>query len=230
MLLKLIKKIPFNFYDENIVKSIDYILSYEFKNLSIEWDITIKNKNIYIKLNGNDLDICSTFISKTYGITLEKDKIEHQKEYLGYIKQIRNNEIVIDCGPLFKINEENFRIFGVGSIKQICSRFGLVEELPLKIEINSNLKFAKPTKWQVDYLWSLKKTENDYLLINNCTKSMLKDVLKKTKHQRDIIKINRLGLLEHIIICKKTTDGPGLVSSIGPFLKSKIGVIIGNKK
>ncbi len=118
---------------------------------------------------------------------------------------------------------------GIGSIPQICSRFGLIEEVPLLVQINSNFN-VNITKHQIDYLWGLKKSECDHLIINNCTKSKLKEILKKTKHQRDIYRIDRLGLLEHIIICKKSTDGPGLVSSIGPFLNSKIGVIIGTKK
>jgi len=45
---------------------------------------------------------------------------------------------------------------------------------------------------------------------------------------RDIYEIERLGLLEHAIVCREKTDGPGIVAEIGPYLKSEMGVVIGD--
>ncbi len=122
------------------------------------------------------------------------------------------------------------KILGLGNVEQICSRFGLIEDIPIKIYINSDKKNAKLSKSQIELLWSLRKSSNDSIVISNCTKSQIKEILKRTKHQRDIHKIKKIGLLESIIILHFNSDGPGIVYEIGPFIKSKIGVIIGSRK
>lgn len=233
MLLKLLKKIPHNIDGKAIYQSIDYTLSSEFKELNIDWKIIIKGDNIFIDINGEDIDICKNYIQKLYGIYIDKKDIICEEEYTFYIQKINNEKIILD-GGFFSPTIDSFEMkkLGFGTIEQICSRFGIIEHIPIKVNIikNTNLEKVKLSKDQIDLFWSFKKLSTDCLIINNCTKSQLKDVLKKTKHERDIYRINKLGILECILICKIGTDGPGLVASIGPFLNSKIGVIIGSKK
>ncbi len=76
--------------------------------------------------------------------------------------------------------------------------------------------------------WKWKKASTDRVTVNGATRSEIKYSIKKTGHSRDIYGIERLGLLEHAIVCRENTDGPGIVASIGPFLHSEIGVVIGD--
>ena len=76
--------------------------------------------------------------------------------------------------------------------------------------------------------WMWKKASTDRVTVNGATRSEIKYAIKKTGHSRDIYGIERLGLLEHAIVCRENTDGPGIVASIGPRLQSEIGVVIGD--
>jgi hypothetical protein len=42
--------------------------------------------------------------------------------------------------------------------------------------------------------------------------------LRKTRHERDIVKIEYLGFLEHSVVCKIGTQAPGLIAALGPLL------------
>ncbi|MFW9780839.1 MAG: DUF2110 family protein, partial [Candidatus Heimdallarchaeota archaeon] len=54
----------------------------------------------------------------------------------------------------------------------------------------------------------------------------VKKVLTKTNHIRDIISLERYGFLESIVMLKKGTEAPGIISEIGKYLvNSKISVI-----
>jgi hypothetical protein len=53
-------------------------------------------------------------------------------------------------------------------------------------------------------------------------------VLKRSGHIRDIYAIERLGILEHSIVCKHGTDAPGLIPIIGPLLESELGCVRGD--
>jgi len=101
--------------------------------------------------------------------------------------------------------------------------------LPVEIEVfeaNRKVK-ARFTKKQLDLWWGWKKAATDRVTVNGATRSEIKSAIKKTGHGRDIYEIERLGLLEHAIVCREKTDGPGIVAAIGHRLKSEMGVIIG---
>lgn len=87
---------------------------------------------------------------------------------------------------------------------------------------------ASPTKEQEDVWWTWKKSISDRVIVNSVTRSQLKAAIKKTGHERDIYGIERIGLMEHAVVCRENTDGPGIVSEIGPLLDADIGVIIGS--
>ena len=104
--------------------------------------------------------------------------------------------------------------------------------MPVEIEVfeaNKKIK-ARFTKKQLDLWWSWKKASTDRVIVNAATRSEIKSAIKKTGHGRDIYEIERLGLLEHAIVCRENTDGPGIVAAIGPRLKSEMGVVIGDAR
>jgi hypothetical protein len=44
--------------------------------------------------------------------------------------------------------------------------------------------------------------------------------VKISKHTRDVVRVEQLGLLEHGVVCKLGTDAVGLVPRLGRFLRS----------
>ena len=58
----------------------------------------------------------------------------------------------------------------------------------------------------------------DRLVILGATHHSIKRALKASKHWRDVIRVERLGLLEHAVLCKLGTDAEGLIPELGPHL------------
>ena len=83
---------------------------------------------------------------------------------------------------------------------------------------------------QVDEIKEWAKSKLERLIINGVTRHHLKKVITKSGHLRDIVAIERLGLLEEIIICKQGTNARGILTKIGPLLpNSQIQLFIPNK-
>jgi hypothetical protein len=117
-------------------------------------------------------------------------------------------------------------MLGNGTAKQIAARFGMIRHLPVKVEIiDEKANEGAFTKEQVDLWWNWKKSDQDRVIANSVTRSELKAAIKKTGHARDIYGIERLGLMEHMITCRESTDGPGIVAAIGKLVKGELGVV-----
>jgi hypothetical protein len=63
--------------------------------------------------------------------------------------------------------------------------------------------------------------------------SLFSDVewaVKLSKSYRDIIKIDSLGTLEHVVLCKLGTDAIGLIPKLGRYLAEAVLVPFSPKK
>ena len=60
----------------------------------------------------------------------------------------------------------------------------------------------------------------DRLIVLGATLSDVENAIGRSKHGRDTIKIESLGLLEHAVVCKLGTDAVGLIPKLGPFLST----------
>ena len=127
-------------------------------------------------------------------------KAEAGRVYIGFLQSFGEDAFVVNIGVPVRIETEELKVLGSGKPKQL------------------------------DLWWSWKKAATDRVTVNGATRSEIKSVIKKTGHGRDIYEIERLGLLEHAIVCREKTDGPGIVAAIGPRLKSEMGVIIGDAR
>ncbi|MFB6177500.1 MAG: DUF2110 family protein, partial [Halobaculum sp.] len=45
-------------------------------------------------------------------------------------------------------------------------------------------------------------------------------------HARDILTVERLGLLEQSVVCKGGTDPPGLLSAVGQYLPAELKCVV----
>jgi hypothetical protein len=201
----------------------------ELKNLEVKVEISITPENwAEYTLEGEDEEVSANLLVSRYGTPAKK--AEPGKVYMGFLQAFGEDAFLVDIGIPVRIEAEELKALGSGKPKQLALRFGLIPHLPVEVEIieaNKNVK-ARFTKKQLDTLWSWKKAATDRVTVNGVTRSEIKRAIKKTGHGRDIYEIERLGLLEHAIVCQEKTDGPGIVAAIGPYLKSDLGVVIGD--
>lgn len=203
----------------------------ELKDLEVKLEISITPENwIEFSLEGEDEEVSANFLISRYGAPARK--AEAGKVYTGFLQTFLEDAFLVNIGVPVRIEAEELKTLGNGKPKQLASRFGLIPHLPVEIEVfeaNKKVK-ARFTKKQLDQLWSWKKAGTDRITVNAATRSEIKSAIKKTGHGRDIYGIEKLGLLEHTIVCRENTDGPGILAAIGPLLRSEMGVVIGDAR
>jgi hypothetical protein len=207
------------------------LLENELKDLEVKVEISITPENwVEFSLEGEDEEVSANFLISRYGAPAIKAEVG--RTYRGFLQAFGDNAFLVNIGIPVRVETEELKVLGSGQPVQIASRFGLIPHLPVEIEVfeaNKKIK-ARFTKKQLDIWWNWKKAGTDRVIVNAATRSEIKSAIKRTGHGRDIYEIERLGLLEHAIVCRENTDGPGIVAAIGPHLKSEMGVVIGDAR
>ncbi|WP_338102814.1 DUF2110 family protein [Methanolapillus millepedarum] len=233
MMIELLQ--PVYGHEENAVKSLQAFMGEEFKDLDVVFEILPKGKHISVMISGDDEEISANFLSNAFGKPLQKSEIVPNETYKGFILKIEPEKITIDIGFEVAVSAISLSALGVGTPGQIAARFGMIPYLPVTIQfskeqIEKGALTAGFSKEQIDLWWSWKKSSTDRVFVNNATRSQIKAALKKKGHGRDVYGVERLGLMECVIICHEKTDGPGIVASVGKLLPSQMGVMLAAKK
>ena len=215
---------------ERAINSLKALVENELKELEVKFEISVTpDQWAEISLEGEDEEVSGNFLLSKYGTPA--DRAEAGKAYRGFILAAEDDALLVNIGIPVRIEAGELKALGSGKAKQLAARFGLIPYLPAEIEIiesKGDRPKARFSKKQLDLWWEWKKAATDRVTVNAATRSEIKSAIKKTGHGRDIYEIERLGLLEHAIVCREKTDGPGIVAAIGPYLKSEIGVVIGS--
>lgn len=110
-------------------------------------------------------------------------------------------------------------------LQSLIKLFCLNDFMPLHIKIASGLDDEKGV-WQADLseaqvsLFSGWLRSNlDRLIVLGASIREVEQAVERSRHFRDVIRIEKLGLYEQVIVCKLGTDAVGLVPKIGPFLR-----------
>ncbi len=216
---------------ERMTDLLKTLVENELKELEVKVEISITPENwAEFSLEGEDEEVSANLLISRYGTPTIK--AEAGRAYRGFLQAFGDDAFLVNIGIPVRIETEELKSLGNGRPAQLASRFGLVPHLPVEVEVFEANKKVKTrfTKKQLDLWWSWKKAGTDRVIVNSATRSEIKSAIKKTGHGRDIYEIERLGLLEHAIVCRENTDGPGIVAAIGPRLKSEMGVVIGDAR
>jgi len=199
------------------------MLHNDLRGLRIAYSLEL-TKWISVTISGPDEELAADLLTKRYGKLRDV-----QRGNIVYARLVAVNDggFTLDAGgKRVLVHHSKLQPLGRGTALQIASRFGLIRCLPLEIRLVDESD-AELTKNQIDTLWRWKKG-TDRINVNNATRAQIHAVLKRTGHARDVYAIERLGILEHSIVCKHGTDAPGLVPIIGPFLESELGCVRGD--
>jgi len=189
---------------------------------------------INLEITGQDEEIAAKLIKKTVG-TAPKN-IEHLPKppiLKGKMLAIKDEGIVVDIGVMepepidaiipLKTLRTQIADGKPLTTQEIAKTFTLEQNTPIHILIkgetkNKNLLEAEIAEKQIKIFqnWILFGLER--LVVAGSTHHAIKKALKASKHWRDITRIERLGLLEHAILCKLGTEARGLIPELGPYL------------
>jgi hypothetical protein len=202
---------------------------------------------IQLDVSGEDETAALNFLEKEVGLAtascdvLKKFSVLQGKViFSGKIE----DKLIVDLGVSEMCD-------AVVSEKRLCAQLADGKELPLRnlIElfcICDNLpiavKIARDSteegrtveavlcEQQLRFFRRWVNFRSDRLIILGAISSEVEYAVKASRHSRDIIKTESLGVLEQVVLCKLGTDAVGLIPKLGHYLKSAVLVPFSPKK
>ena len=120
-------------------------------------------------------------------------------------------------------------------LRNLVELFCLYDNVPLEVKIiewigeNKNVE-ATLSEAQFSLFRDWVRSRFDRLIILGSLFSDVERAVNLSRHSRDVIKIESLGVLEQVVLCKLGTDAVGLIPTLGRYLKSAVLVPFSPKK
>lgn len=108
----------------------------------------------------------------------------------------------------------------------LAGLFGLYNFMPVYVKVLRELDNEKElweadlSEGQVSLFHDWLESNLDRLIVLGANRGEVEEVIERTKHTRDVIRVEALGPLEHAVVCKLGTDAVGLLPKLGPLLRS----------
>jgi len=226
-------------------KALNFILSKELEDLDVNILKIEFNKNKYseITLEGEDENIAKNFLITKYGTQKSVSNVKVGDQVFGHLKNVGEVKFgfFVDAGlktstqnidalyPLFEARNQlvDSRKAPLVAIQRA---YGFIDNFPLifeitKKEILSKKIWVKLSDENIQWLKEPLKEKKEALILCGATRRMIKQSLIRSRHTIDIEVVERLGLLEYRLICKRGTRAEGLIPELGPHLgRTKMGV------
>ncbi len=187
----------------------------------------------------NEKKIILSILRASVGIKQKIHRLEKGMIILGRLVDPYNTGFgwFIDIGleprkdallPLYSLRESLFNGAKV-PLREITDAYGFFDKVPIQVEITKitkrkgeyNIDVKLSEEWTEQLLdWA--EGENEWLIIWGTSREKLIHALKSAGHYQDIIGIDSMDTLTHIIFLKQNTRGTGLVPRLGPHLKTAI--------
>jgi hypothetical protein len=195
---------------------------------------------VRVEVSGDDEAVALRYLDQKFGLTPssvdEVKKFSMLKGRVAVSEENEENALQVDIGvysPQFHgafipLETLKAQIADGKNLyyRQIIDYFCLYENLPLEVKIVRNVENGE--KWvRAEFseaqLFHFDKWLDGYvdrLIVFGAPLSHVERAVRESKHLRDIIKIDSLGLLEHAIVCKLGTDAVGLIPKLGKLLST----------
>ena len=206
---------------ERALDSFNSLVGNEIGELSVEWTVDVREDDFLdVDLDGEDATVAANVLAESWGeITPE---FEADETYVGTLESWDDDGFVLDAGERVRIPADQLGL-GPGSPSQIRDRFGLVQHLPLRFVAGDPPRLADEER---DRLFEWTRSDNGRLNVNSATRGEVRATLNRAGHARDVVTVERLGLLEQSVICTEGTDPPGLLASVGEYLPAELKCVI----
>ena len=122
------------------------------------------------------------------------------------------------------------------SLPELVELFCMYDNVPLEVKIAEDPKEGKAhvaavlSDAQVSLFSRWVRGRLDRLIVLGSRFSDVAEAVKLSRHSRDIIRVESLGVLEQVILCKLGTDAVGLIPKLGRYIKSSVLVPFSPKK
>jgi hypothetical protein len=150
---------------------------------------------------------------------------EPGESYVGTLSRWDGDGLTLDVGfgETVRIAAADLGL-GPGDATQIRRRFGLVQHLPLRYTLDGD-GVASLAEVEADRLYEWTRGTGR-LNVNSATRAEVRATVNRAGHARDIVTVERLGLLEQSVVCREGTDPPGLLSAVGEYLPAELLCVV----
>jgi hypothetical protein len=121
-------------------------------------------------------------------------------------------------------------------LQSLVELFCLYDNMPLEVKVaedvveGSKVVEAGLSEAQFSLFSGWVGCRFDRLVVLGSSFSDVERAVKLSRHFRDVIRIESLGALEQVVVCKLGTDAVGLIPKLGRYLKSAVLVPFSPKK
>ncbi len=209
------------------------------KDLMVEAKVVGKTSRgwVQVELTGEDQRVAMGFLDREIGVApVSIDKVKKFSTINGRVifAGEKEQELLVDIGvysprvydatiPLERLQAQ----LADGKklpLQRLIELFCLYDYMPLHVKITREVDSeheqveAELSETQLSKLIQWINSSLDRLIVLGATLSQVKHAIKVSGHNRDIIRVETLGLLEHAVVCKLGTDAIGLTPKLGPHL------------
>ncbi len=209
------------------------------KDLRVEAKIIGKTGRgwVEVELTGEDQRVAMEFLDREIGVApVSIDRVEKFSTMRGRVILAGEKEqgLLVDIGvysprvydatiPLERLQAQ----LADGKklpLHRLVELFCLYDHMPLDVKIIREVKLeyelveAELSEAQLSKFIRWINSSLDRLIVLGATLSQVRNAIKVSGHNRDIIRVETLGLLEHAVVCKLGTDAIGLTPKLGPHL------------
>jgi hypothetical protein len=205
---------------ERALKSLGAQVDNTLGDLDIDYEVGLRRDEFpTVTVEGSDAVVARNLLAEEWG-TITTD-FEEGGEYVGTLQHWDEDGITLDAGREIEISSSELGL-GQGTPSQIRTRFGLVQHLPMKFVYGDSPRLADAERDRL-YEWSRGTGRVNY---NSATRGEVRATVNRAGHAQDIVTVERCGLLEGSVLCREGTDPPGLLSSIGKYLRAELLCIV----
>ena len=203
--------------------SLESLVENDLADLDVEFTVGLRDDGFpSVTITGEDAPVARNLLAEEWGaVTPHREAGE---TYVGTLESWDQEGFVLDAGESVRIPADELGL-GQGTPSQIRKRFGLVQHMPLRFVEGGEDEPARLADDERDRLYEWTRG-TDRVNVNSATRAEVRATVNRSGHAEDIVTVERLGLLEQSIVCREETDGPGLLSDIGPHLRSELLVVV----
>jgi len=215
-------------------------LSFMCKDLKVR--IRVKGKTtrdwIQIDVVGEDESVAIRLIDQEIGLApVSNDKVGKFSALKGKVfdSDTATTELRFDVGvfeprvcdaaiPLQRLQAQLADGKNI-PLQRLIKLFCLNSFTPIQVKIVTNFNpekgfwEAELSEMQLYQFSDWLKSNLDRLIVLGASREEAEEAVERSRHFRDILKIESLGLYEHAIVCKLGTDAVGLMPKLGPYLR-----------
>ncbi|MFB6102088.1 MAG: DUF2110 family protein [Haloplanus sp.] len=205
---------------ERALDGMDALVDNAVGDLDVTWTVGVRHDDfVSVTLSGEDEVVARNALGEEWGTI--GTGFEDDETYVGTLESWDEDGFVLDAGERVRIPTDELGL-GPGTPSQIRDRFGLVQHLPLRFVAGDPARLADEERDRL-FEWT---RGNGRLNVNSATRGEVRATLNRAGHARDIVTVERLGLLEQSVVCAEGTDPPGLLASVGEYLPAELKCVI----